>query len=102
MMGGAASVAQASKRLRHHVNPFRPDLQQPAEVQWADIFEDPMRPLIVDVGCASGRFLLAIATKLPQYNLLGLDIRRPVCSPHTCTVCPAHLLSRSMAGAPRS
>ncbi len=67
-----------SRRVRHHVNPFRPDLQQPEEVDWAAVYADPGRPLIVDIGCASGRFLLAVATQLPQHNLLGLEIRRPV------------------------
>ena len=51
---------------------------------WTDVlpldavFEDPRRPLEVDVGCGKGRFLLARARSNPGANFLGIDrlIRR--------------------------
>lgn len=48
---------------------------------WEQVFEDPSRPLAVDVGCGSGRFLLTLASRLPAFNLLGLDIRHKAGSP---------------------
>lgn len=67
-------------RLRQHVNPFRPDLQQlPAPVDWSTIYANPEKPLVVDIGCASGRFVLLLARDCGlDCNFLGLDIRSPV------------------------
>ncbi|HPJ56654.1 MAG TPA: tRNA (guanosine(46)-N7)-methyltransferase TrmB [Kiritimatiellia bacterium] len=38
-----------------------------------DWFDDPSRPLEIDVGCGKGRFLLARAGKHPDVNFLGID-----------------------------
>ncbi|BDA41833.1 probable tRNA (guanine-N(7)-)-methyltransferase at N-terminal half [Coccomyxa sp. Obi] len=63
-------------RVRQHVNPLKKELQVPLPPQdWAAIFPDTARPLIVDVGCGSGRFLMALSRKFQHHNLLGLDIR---------------------------
>ena len=68
------------QRLRQHVNPFRPDLQLlPDSVDWGAVFDDPRKPLIVDIGCASGRYILLLARDSGlDCNFLGLDIRGPV------------------------
>lgn len=66
-------------RVRQHLNPLRKELQVQLQVQdWSEKFADPERPLIVDVGCGPGRFLLALAQRFQNHNLLGLDIRERV------------------------
>ena len=66
-------------RVRQHINPFKKELQIPSELQasdWATFFEDPDLPLEVDVGCGSGRFLLARAKRNgKKSNFFGMDIR---------------------------
>lgn len=63
-------------RVRQHVNPLKKELQVPLPPQdWGAVFPDTARPLIVDVGCGSGRFLMALSRKFQHHNLLGLDIR---------------------------
>lgn len=91
-------------RVRQHANPLRSDLQVPITPpeSWAEYFDDPTRPLVLDVGCGSGRFGLALLRAAdeeaassspssssssssrsspvvpgfdPPYNLLGIEIR---------------------------
>lgn len=49
---------------------------------WAEVFADPTLPLVVDVGCGYGRFLLLLAKRERaaglQRNYLGMEIRRPI------------------------
>ncbi len=77
------------------MNPLKAELQVPAEPpDWASVFAEPRLPLAIDVGCGSGRFMLALARRFPGCNLLGLDIRGPVCPTFTTgattsTVCLA-------------
>jgi tRNA (guanine-N7-)-methyltransferase len=42
------------------------------------IFADPTMPLLLDVGCARGRFLLRMAAAEPAWNYLGVEIREPL------------------------
>ncbi|XP_026409419.1 uncharacterized protein LOC113304502 [Papaver somniferum] len=65
-------------RIRQHVNPLTAALSAPVEVpDWNQIFPDSTLPLMVDIGCGSGRFLLWLAKKSPQTNnYLGLEIRQ--------------------------
>ncbi|RZC69415.1 hypothetical protein C5167_032506 [Papaver somniferum] len=65
-------------RIRQHVNPLTAALSAPVEVpDWNQIFPDSTLPLMVDIGCGSGRFLLCLAKKSPQTNnYLGLEIRQ--------------------------
>lgn len=50
-----------------------------SEAEWlgpfpvASFFDDPSRPLEVDLGSGKGRFLLAHAAKHPGVNFLGID-----------------------------
>jgi tRNA (guanine-N7-)-methyltransferase len=64
-------------RVRQHINPLKTELQKPtAPPNWRDEFEDCSLPLQVDVGCGSGRFILARArSHVGEANFLGLDIR---------------------------
>ena len=66
-------------RCRQHANPLRKELQVQLPPQdWAEKYADPVRPLIVDIGCGPGRFLLALSHRYQGHNMLGLDIREKV------------------------
>jgi len=66
----------AIPRVRQHVNPLSDRYRTPtAPPQWNSIYTDPNRPLLLDIGCARGAFLLEMAQQQPQRNFLGLEIR---------------------------
>ncbi|MBV6495820.1 MAG: tRNA (guanosine(46)-N7)-methyltransferase TrmB [Acidobacteria bacterium ACB1] len=66
-------------RVHQHVNPLAPFYRQtPVPLVIEDLFSDPARPLFMDIGCARGRFLLKMASELPEYNYLGVEIREPL------------------------
>jgi hypothetical protein len=65
--------------VRQHVNPLSRFFQLPLRLpQPAELFSDPGLPLHLDIGCARGRFLLAMAQQDPARNHLGVEIRRPL------------------------
>lgn len=65
--------------VRQHVNPLSSYHQAPRPLPPPDqLFEQPTRPIHLDIGCARGRFLLAMAQAEPQRNYLGLEIRLPL------------------------
>ncbi|MBE9173336.1 tRNA (guanosine(46)-N7)-methyltransferase TrmB, partial [Cyanobium sp. LEGE 06143] len=65
--------------MRQHVNPLSSYHQAPRPLPPpAELFEQPSRPIHLDIGCARGRFLLAMAEAEPQRNYLGLEIRLPL------------------------
>ncbi|CAL5195352.1 unnamed protein product [Lathyrus oleraceus] len=65
-------------RIRQHVNPLSSSFATPAQVpDWNQVFADPALPLMVDIGCGSGRFLMWLAKRTPKVrNYLGLEIRQ--------------------------
>ncbi|KAJ1395443.1 hypothetical protein SESBI_33401 [Sesbania bispinosa] len=65
-------------RIRQHVNPLSSSFSAPAQVpDWNQVFADPTLPLMVDIGCGSGRFLMWLAKRTPKVrNYLGLEIRQ--------------------------
>jgi tRNA (guanine-N7-)-methyltransferase len=66
-------------RVHQHVNPLSPFYrQEPSPIDPGDIFADAERPLLLDIGCARGRFLLKMATAQPDWNYLGVEIRAPL------------------------
>lgn len=67
-----------STKTRQHVNPLADHFQLPTPApDWSKIFEDPMLPLQIDVGCGSGRFVLIRAQRmLKRANVLGMEIRQ--------------------------
>ena len=63
--------------VRQHVNPLSRFFQQPLQLPQPEaLFAQPDRPIHLDIGCARGRFLLALAQAEPQRNYLGVEIRR--------------------------
>ncbi|HKP71012.1 MAG TPA: tRNA (guanosine(46)-N7)-methyltransferase TrmB [Pyrinomonadaceae bacterium] len=66
-------------RVHQHVNPLSPFYRQsPKPVDIESVFADPERPLLLDIGCARGRFLLRMAEAEPGWNYLGVEIRHPL------------------------
>jgi tRNA (guanine-N7-)-methyltransferase len=76
-------------RIRQHVNPLARKFQSPIVIpDWQEIYQkcdreaSPLgypsgnRPIHLDIGCARGRFLLALAQQNPEVNYLGIEIRR--------------------------
>lgn len=69
----------ARVRVHQHVNPLSPFYRQPPEpVEPAKVFADPSKPLLLDIGCARGRFILRMAEAEPEWNYLGVEIREPL------------------------
>jgi tRNA (guanine-N7-)-methyltransferase len=67
--------------VRQHVNPLSRFFQQPLALPPPEqLFADATLPLHLDIGCARGRFLLALAEQQPQRNHLGVEIRRALVS----------------------
>lgn len=66
-------------RVHQHVNPLSPYYRQtPQPIDIGVVFEDPTKPLLLDIGCARGRFLLRMAEAEPTWNYLGVEIREPL------------------------
>lgn len=66
----------ARVRVHQHVNPFAPYYrQEPQAVDLCSVFADAAKPLMLDIGCARGRFLLRMAEAEPEWNYLGVEIR---------------------------
>lgn len=38
-----------------------------------EMFEEPSRPLEIDIGCGDGTFLMEMAAKFPERNFLGVE-----------------------------
>ncbi|MEC7248363.1 MAG: tRNA (guanosine(46)-N7)-methyltransferase TrmB, partial [Cyanobacteriota bacterium] len=65
--------------MRQHVNPLSRFFQLPLELPRPDLlFDDPKRPLHLDIGCARGLCLLELSDLRPDWNHLGVEIRRPL------------------------
>lgn len=62
------------------MNPLSALFVAPTEPpEWNEVFEDPLLPLMVDIGCGSGRFLVWLAKNSSvRQNYLGLEIRQKV------------------------
>ncbi len=66
-------------RVHQHVNPLSPFYrQEPEPLVYKDLFSDPSKPLLLDIGCARGRFLLRMAEADASRNYLGVEIREPL------------------------
>jgi tRNA (guanine-N7-)-methyltransferase len=66
-------------RVRQHVNPLSEKYQIPIDMpDWQQVYGQPQQPLHIDIGCGKGIFALQMAQMQPQWNFLGLEIRKPV------------------------
>ncbi|XP_027176973.1 uncharacterized protein LOC113776096 isoform X2 [Coffea eugenioides] len=50
------------------------DRSYPFDIKWDGVYDDPTRPLVVDVGSGNGLFLFGMAKKTKDLNFLGLEI----------------------------
>tara|TARA_B100000945_G_scaffold258748_1_gene216544 strand:- start:744 stop:1391 length:648 start_codon:yes stop_codon:yes gene_type:complete len=67
--------------VRQHVNPLSQFFQLPLSLPSKSIlFKDSCSPIHLDIGSAKGEFLIELASKYPNWNFLGLDIREPLVS----------------------
>ena len=65
--------------MRQHVNPLSHFFQLPLQLPPPEaLFQRPEQPIHLDIGCARGRCLLGLADLNPQWNHLGVEIRRPL------------------------
>ena len=63
-------------RIRQHVNPLARKFQEPIPIpNWQEIYANCNLPIHLDIGCARGRFLLAMAEQNADVNYLGIEIR---------------------------
>lgn len=68
-------------KVRQHVNPLSSRYLVPMEggEEWvAEAFADTTKPVIVDIGCAKGSWVLKYGAENPERNIVGLEIRKPV------------------------
>jgi len=66
-------------RVHQHVNPLAPFYRQsPQPIDIESIFAEADRPLLLDIGCARGRFILRMAAAETGWNYLGVEIRHPL------------------------
>lgn len=66
-------------RVHQHVNPLSPFYRQaPEALVYDELFADTGKPLLLDIGCARGRFLLRMAEAHQSRNYLGVEIREPL------------------------
>jgi tRNA (guanine-N7-)-methyltransferase len=64
-------------RVRQHVNPLAHKYQTAASpVEWEKVYTQLHQPLHLDIGCARGRFIQQMAPLQPNWNFLGLEIRK--------------------------
>ena len=67
--------------MRQHVNPLSQFFQLPLSLPSKSIiFKDSHYPIHIDIGSAKGEFLIELATKYPDWNFVGLEIREPLVS----------------------
>lgn len=45
---------------------------------WTTLYRRPHQPLHIDIGCGKGLFVEQMAQRQPDWNFLGLEIRKPV------------------------
>ena len=65
--------------MRQHVNPLSQFFQLPLSLPSTNVlFSKSHYPIHLDVGSAKGEFLIELATKYPDWNFVGLEIREPL------------------------
>ncbi|RYY75836.1 tRNA (guanosine(46)-N7)-methyltransferase TrmB [archaeon] len=68
-------------KVRQHVNPLSSTYQRPLSLPntWIqDAYPNSNLPMVLDIGCAKGSWVLDMAAQHTHINFLGLEIRRPV------------------------
>ena len=89
--GAVVSKRNLKRRMKRMSNPraaprpaFAADAAAAAAWTWSDVFADPSLPLLLDIGCAKGRFLAALARSEAfaashgPHNFLGVELFAPL------------------------
>jgi tRNA (guanine-N7-)-methyltransferase len=67
--------------VRQHVNPLTEKYQQSIDIpDWSKLYQNLENPMLIDIGCAKGNYLIDLAKKNKDKNYLGLEIREPLVS----------------------
>ncbi|KAJ3386862.1 hypothetical protein HDU84_001244 [Entophlyctis sp. JEL0112] len=67
------------KRMKRMLNPFTVGQIDPRNLPvWENIYADTTLPLMVDIGCAKGRYLQSLSAQLPSWNFCGVEIFAPL------------------------
>jgi tRNA (guanine-N7-)-methyltransferase len=83
---------EAIRRVRQHVNPLSSKYQVSVKSpDWATVYAAPKQPLHLDLGCGKGLFVEHMAQLKPDWNFLGLEIRKPVVNQAQLRVQPLEL-----------
>ena len=62
--------------MRQHVNPLSKNFFEIDPIPpLNEVFENPKSPLHLDIGCASGEFLLELSLRNKNWNYIGIEIR---------------------------
>ena len=62
--------------MRQHVNPLSKNFFEIDPIPPLNqVFENPKLPLHLDIGCASGDFLIELSLKNKNWNYIGIEIR---------------------------
>ena len=62
--------------MRQHVNPLSKNFFEIDPIPpLNEVFENPQLPLHLDIGCASGDFLMELSLKNKNWNYIGIEIR---------------------------
>ncbi|TMW64390.1 hypothetical protein Poli38472_013012 [Pythium oligandrum] len=69
-----------AKRVRQHVNPLSQRYREPIALpDWTACFAQPELPIHLDIGCARGKYLNAVAAEADgRMNFVGVEIRQSV------------------------
>lgn len=86
------NIARTPKRM---ANPLSIQfLTPPPAPHWQSVFADIGRPLLLDVGCARGRWLQQLARARPEWNFCGIEIYAPLVRAMLYRAVPCHAMLR--------
>ena len=77
---GRGVKTNQDRNPKRMTNPLSKQFQTPVPApDWPTVYADPTRPLLLDIGCARGRFLQELALRRPEsYNYCGVEIFAPL------------------------
>jgi tRNA (guanine-N7-)-methyltransferase len=77
---GRGVKTNQDRNPKRMTNPLSKQFQTPVPApDWAAVYADSERPLLLDIGCARGRFLQELALRRPEsYNYCGVEIFAPL------------------------
>ena len=64
-------------RVRKHANPLNCRIEYP-KMQCEELFKKPDNPIQIDIGFATGEFIIELSKRNLDYNYIGLEVREPL------------------------